>query len=204
MASILRIKLRWTGFSGAPGYSIFHFRDFETGEGGGVDATQAQSAADRVRAFALALVDLLPAGARLQVEPDVEVLEETNGQMQDILQVTPGATVAGKSTNTGSYSGATGAVVNWRTASVRNGRRIRGRTFLVPLYYTAYDSDGTINTTALTAIRTAADALVAGGNSPDLGVWARPSASGASDGNWVVASSATVPDLAAVLRSRRD
>jgi hypothetical protein len=59
-------------------------------------------------------------------------------------------------------------------------------------------------TTALTTFQTAASALATPANNIHLGVWSRPSAQGASDGDWFPTVSASVPDKVAILRSRRD
>lgn len=203
MANILRVKLRWSGFIGGPGYSIFHMRDFAGGE---MDQAMAQGAADRIRQFAVGVAPMLPYVAKLDVQPDVEVIEETNGQLQDIFNVTGGATVAGGATQFITYSAASGAVVTWRTPGVRNGRRVRGRTFLVPLSSASYAPDGTLDTTALAALNTAAAALVSpfGAGSPDLGVYARPTGPGATDGIWYAAGSYSINDKVAILTSRRD
>lgn len=204
MAPIYRVKLAWTGFTGGPGYSIFHFRDFDTEPGAGLNVAGAQAAVDRVDTFIQAINNYIPNTVYMRSEPDVEVLEESNGQLQEIYQTSPLDQLRGAATTTIGYSAASGAVINWRTNGIRNGRRVRGRTFLVPLASSAYQGNGSLVDVALTAIRGAADALSATGGSPDLGVWARPSAPGANDGDWFVVAAANVPDMAAVLRSRRD
>lgn len=204
MAPILRVKALWTGFNGAPGYSVFHFRDFTTGEDGFPADSEALAAAQKVTTFFDTFKGYIPRVASIRVESELELIEETTGQMIDIVSITAPAAVSGGALSATTYSAASGAVVNWRTQGVRNGRRVRGRTFIVPLAGDAYENNGTLASAALTQLRTAADALIAPGTSPDLGVWARPTSAGASDGNWFVANSAFVPDMAAVLRSRRD
>lgn len=204
MAYLMRAKLHWTGFTGAPGYSVFHFRDFDTVDTTLPTTAQAQAAADRIHNFAVAFSRHLPAAAAVQAHPEVEIIDEATGRLEDVRSIVPGAKQAGSSTNTGGYAAASGAVINWRTQGVRNGRRIRGRTFLVPLSGTAFDSSGTLTSACMTDLNTAATGLTNTSGSPDLGVYARPTAPGAADGNWVVASSFTIPDMAAVLRSRRD
>lgn len=201
MASIMRVKLRWSGFVGAPGYSIFHFRDDLVGT---PTNTEAQEAVDACDAYAEAIKSTLPSVVQLQCERDVEVLEETTGELIDVLNATPAAA----HNNTGaigvSYAGPVGGVINWRTAGVRKGRRVRGRSFVVPMNSNAYQADGSLTSGALTSLNTAADVFILGASSAaHLGVWARPS-KGGSDGVWHKAISANVPDMAAVLRSRRD
>jgi hypothetical protein len=81
---------------------------------------------------------------------------------------------------------------------------VRGRTFLVPAANGIYQEDGTLAPIILNEIQTAATTLaapIAGGI--QLGVWARPSGVGAEDGDFHPITAASVPDLAAVLRSRR-
>lgn len=204
MAPIFRVKLNWSGFPGAPGLSVFHFRDFDTEPGAGISEAGAQAAVDRIDSFITAIRTYIPQGVMLRTEAEVEVIEETDGKLQDMFTTVPAAAQAGAMSTASGFSAPSGAVINWRTSGVRNGRRIRGRTFLVPLGAGSYQSDGTLASAAQTGLAAAAQALIDTSGSPDLGVYARPSAPGATDGNWVVATSSNVPDLAAVLRSRRD
>lgn len=204
MAPVYRVKVRWDGFSGAPGFSVFHMRDFAEGGGDGGDPTEAgaQAAADRIYGFFNAVRTQMPTSVDLSIEPEVELLEETTAELIDMFPVTSEATLSGSSAS--SFAGPVGAVVNWRTSVVHRGRRIRGRTFLVPLSMPSFTTGGVLATATLGPLRTAAEALIAPGGSPDLGVLARPSAPGASDGRWAAVTAANVPTMAAVLRSRRD
>jgi hypothetical protein len=106
-------------------------------------------------------------------------------------------------------------VINWKTAGVRAGRRVRGRSFLVPLLSQTFDVNGTATSAALTTVNGAAGPLYAGTEGDiRLGVWARPTAIKDVNGNptgeynedgvWHPATAHSVPDMAAVLRSRRD
>jgi hypothetical protein len=200
MAGILKVKVRWSGFVGGPGYSNFYFRDFADSE---PTAQQATDAAARVRTFFNDIRSHFPAAMSWNVLSDVEVIEETTGTMTTVHNITAPLVVLGGAA-AAPYSAATGSVVTWRTPGVRNGRRVRGRTFLVPLANNAYDNDGTMGATPLATIQTAANALAAGTGTPDLGIWSRPTGPGAADGAWHAVNAATVPDKVAVLRSRRD
>lgn len=211
MATMIRIKARWSGFTGGPGYSVFYFRDFSATEPVAADATAAMA---RVRTFFDDIKINLPSTVNIQVESDVEVIEETTGALTDVLAGTPVAVVAGLASPTAVYAAAVGAVVTWRTGGIRNNRRIRGRTFLVPLSSTAFASDGTLSAVAVTDLSDAATLLRSAAGTPDLGVWARPTAikdaagnpTGAynADGIWYVVASHSIPDMGAVLRSRRN
>lgn len=204
MPLLYRVRSRWAGFNGAPGYSVMHFRDFNTpdpGAGGGT-IEDASAAVARARSFFGGIAALLPDDVSIEPEQEVDVIEDTTGALVNSLQSTNGGTVDG--TATGSYSAASGAVVNWRTGGIRNGRRIRGRTFLVPLAGSAYSTTGSLLPSSQTTIATAASQLAASTGTPDLFVYARPTGPGASDGTSSVVTGSSVPTLAAVLRSRRD
>jgi hypothetical protein len=200
MATLLRVKLKWSGLPGGIGYSLFHMRDFSTGEPTLADANGAIGKVDN---FINTIKPLIPPVVSMVVESEVEVIEETNGQMQTVLGGTSLGTEFGMASGTAGYSAPVGAVISWSTGGVRNGRRVRGRTFVVPLSNEAWDTDGTLKSTALTTLNAAATSLRDIGGSPDLGVYARPTSAGATDGIWYAATGHRVPDMAAVLRSRR-
>lgn len=65
-----------------------------------------------------------------------------------------------------------------------------------------FDTSGTLTTAALGWIRAAADGLIEGEFEQQLVVWSRPV--GGSGGVAAPVIGQRVPDLAAVLRSRRD
>lgn len=201
MASILRVKAAWTGFQGAPGYNLFHFGAFsETG----FTPADSQSAVTRVKAFFDGIQTTMPTQVRVQVLADVEVLDPSTGELQEVHGVTAPAYTQGNTLSTASFASAVGAVVGWRTSQVRRGRRIRGRSFLVPLSSTAFETDGTLNGGVITSITSAANTLRTSTGAAGMGVWGRPSGPGATDGVWAPCTAVSVPDMGAVLRSRRD
>lgn len=200
MANILRVKARWSGFTGAPGYSIFHFRDF-TSEGFTPD--EAAGAAARVRAFFSAASPYLPNTVGVTVEGEAEVIDIDSGEMVDVVAAGTHAIVNGSAGPGIGYAAPVGAVVSWRTNTVRNGRRMRGRTFLVPLSVAAYEQNGTLVAGAVTALNTAATGLRDNSIGLDLCIYGRPpKLVGAGTYGPVIGH--TVPDMAAVLSSRRD
>lgn len=192
--AIARVTAVWSGFTGAPGYSNFFFNAF-----GGGDVVDLEVA--RVRTFFAAINATLPSVARIDVQAEVAILDEVTGDLIGYSTAdTAPAQVIG--TGTGAYSAPSGATVEWQTDAVAKGRRLRGRTFLVPLANTAYEANGTLSTVALTTIGNAAAGMVGDGTGPQFVIWSRPVVgSGGSIGS-VIGS--RVPDKAAVLRSRRD
>jgi hypothetical protein len=202
MAGILRITAKWTGAAGLPGYSVFHFRDYSTS--GEPDQAMADGAATKVRAFFSSIAQYIPAVVSVAVQTDAVVVEDTTNTMTGVFSVNPGAAVQGSAAGSEVFAAPVGAVVTWRTGTVKNGRIIRGRTFLVPLVRGIFDVDGTLNSVATGTLNTAATALRAGEGVGDLGVYARPSSPTASDGQWAAVTGHSIPDMGAVLRSRRD
>jgi hypothetical protein len=199
MAEIIRLVVNWTGFTGGPGYTNLHFRDFTAG---GVDQAMVDGAIAKTDTWLDTFVPIVPTVASFTINPAVEVIEETTGALQSYMTGTPDATRVG--TSAGVYVGGTGACVNWYTNVVRNSRRVRGRTFIVPLGLQAMTNDGTIDDTRLTAMRAATATFIDPTGAGDLGVWARPTTPGGSDGEWAVCTAFTINDKMAQLRSRRD
>ena len=203
MTAMLKVKARWHGFTGSPGYSNFFFREWSDGSWAPTTA-EATAAAGKVRTFFDAVKGIFPPVVNIQVESDVEIIEDTNGSLVNVLTAATQTGVVGTNVNTG-YSAPTGAVVNWLTGGVRNGRRVRGRTFLVPISAGAFETNGSLGNSWITTIQTAGNAMMAADPAaPDFGVYSRPSVKGATDGAFQIATGTRVPDMAAVLRSRRD
>nr|CRY94107.1 hypothetical protein [uncultured prokaryote] len=184
----------WTGFNGAPGYTNFFFAD-------AADEVTAESMITSVVAFFSDLQSALPEAVTISVDSEVALIDEASGELESYVNVTsdiPSITGA----QPGSFSAPSGAVINWLTNTVNRGRRVRGRTFMVPLANAVYQSDGTISTGYLTDLREAAADMITRAAGVPLVVWSRPR--GGVGGVAAEVVGANVPDMAAVLRSRRD
>ena len=194
MATIVRLQAVWSGFQGAPGYTHWY------GISDGDSAAAANGLGTRMRAFFDAIKGFIPSGADVKVQRLYQVINDLNGNItsEGLLAADP-LVVNGAAS--GGYAAPAGVCVNWETGAFNgNGRRIRGRTYLVPLAQIT-EADGSVTSAALGTITSAAGAAVGGTGS--LGVWTRPSPGG-SDGTFNLAISALVKDKVAVLRSRRD
>lgn len=191
---MLRITARWSGFPGAPGYSNFFFAG-----GGGLIGDQNQ-VAERVMDAFRGITTQLAAGTIINIEPEAAVVDSDTGAVTDFRNVDTITPV--EASSAGPYAGPTGAVINWRTNDLRNGRRIRGRTFLVPLGAQVYDTEGTLSVAALQDLNEFAETIRGVDLDSEFGVWSRPI--NGSGGVFASVTSHNVPDLAAVLRSRRD
>lgn len=182
-----RVTSTWSGFAGAPGYTQLYFGQTDTGT---VAAT---------RAFWNALTAILPNDVTITVANSGDVLNATTGAI--VGGWSEAATTPVVGLNTGSWSNAAGVGVNWSTDTIVNGRRLKGRTFIVPAAGAAFDNDGSLTGATVTTVGNAAAALIADASSQLL-VWHRPvNMAGGSSAEVV---SAAVPDKTFVLRSRRD
>lgn len=180
-----RVRVLWQNFPGAPGYSNHY-------------VSSAVASQSEIRAFYDAVKGFMPSGMTIQVPSNGDQIEEATGQITGAWSGTAQGIVT--CTGTGNYPGSAGACVNWKSNAVVHGRRPMGRTYLVPLTTGSFETNGSIAAATLTAITTAANLLIT--NLVDgLKVWNRPTPTRA--GGQATVISASVPDLAVVLRSRR-
>jgi len=183
-----RVRVVWSNWPGAPGYSNFYVGTTIT------DHTP-------IRTFFQSLNGILPAAVTITVPTSGDQISEATGLITGSYSATvTGGAVNGAAGNSAAYAGMAGGQVQWQTSAVINGRRPLGKTFIVPLYNTAYDSNGSLSSAAVTTLQAAGAALIAA-LSGEMKVWSRPRPSIA--GANVTVTSARVPDLAIALRSRR-
>lgn len=188
MATLNKIPCAWQGWPGAPGVTTFYTL------GGSLDNDTAS-----IRAFFNAMAAQLPSGLTIQVPGVGDTIDDGNGLINGGWNATAAPAVV-TGTGLSAYAGNAGAVVHWLTAAVIAGHRVRGRTFLVPLVSTAFDTQGSIATSVLTTLRGAATTMITN-MAGTLRVFHRP-VGGSGGANGLVVSS-SVPDLAITLRSRR-
>lgn len=189
MAIYTQLTAIWSGAPGLPGYTRLKFL-------GGLDATSALAAATRMRAFFESIKALLPQAVSVQVQ-GVATLHDIDGVLESEVAFAAPAVVQG--TSVSGYSAASGAVIGWNTGGINAGRRVRGRTYIVPLSAGTLQNDGTLATVALASLDSAAAALWAG--SPSLCIVA---GLGTASTSVDAVVSHTIHDRVAILRSRRD
>lgn len=185
--AIARIPVVWSGLPGLPGLSVFY--SLGTGSSAAV--------ADLVTFFG-AIKAKFPPGLSWTIPSSGDLLIAEDGSLSGSWSGASGSTVSSTGTSA-TYAAGVGARVSWSSDVIVGRRRLKGRTFLVPLTSDNYQSNGTMNDATVTSFQAAADAVVAGGN---LRIWARPSRGG-SDGAIGPVMAAIVPDEVSVLRSRR-
>lgn len=189
-----RVVVQWSGVNiVGSAVSVLHF-EHAIGS-----STPPDVAAIRT-AFAT-LGSALPISTTISVPGSGETITATNGTLVGTWAAgsTP-APITGSSTDTSAAG--VGAVVNWLTGDIVGTRRVRGRTFIVPLSTFAYDQQGTLTTAQLTALGNFATALRA--VTPALAIWHRPTSPGATDGTGHLVNGHRIRDHVAYLSSRRD
>jgi len=193
--TMCRYNVSWQNWPGAPGVSTF-FTDPSAGQ---PDPAPIRTFFDAIKAY-------LPTGMTITVPSSGDLIEESTGALSGSWSVTPVPTVI-TCTGSGGYAGNAGGVIHWLSTEVVNGRRVRGRTFLVPLIGGVFETNGSPNSTYLGALNTAATAFLASSTWHPV-VWARPFAGTPQDpvtrvGSKHPVTSFRIPDLAISLRSRR-
>lgn len=196
----LRSKIRWTIPGAGTAYTVLHFGMKHAEPATVADADEILN---RVDIYCSALRPLLSPAISIQALNEIEVIDEATGSLDDVLSGAVKTTKIGSNAST-NWAAPVGAVITWNTATVHNSRRIRGRSFVVPLASSQYDTDGTLTSSCTGALDSAATALRTGGTLTELIVWVRPTvAGGGADGTGGVVTSHRVPDMGAILRSRR-
>jgi len=199
-----RMRLLWTGFPGAPGFTNLFFASVP-----GDLQTDADGSAPFVRGLTSSWADWMPSDVHIKVDSQVDEIDVAKGTLIDSTTLTtPPAEVVG--VQSGTYAAPSGASIRWKTATVYNGHRIQGRTFVVPLAGAAFTAGGALGPTQQTALATGAATFLT--NCPNFVVWARPKLGDPTatppvadvDGATGAVTSSSVPSLATVLRSRRD
>ena len=185
MTELSRVRSVWSGFPGGPGVTTMYFLDTAT-------------AVASVHAFWTTLGGMLPGDVSIQVQNAGDIIEDSTGALTGAWSATAVAAVGGGSSN--KYAAPAGAVINWLTETIGPHRRLRGRSFIVPIEGDSFQSNGSLDPTKLGYLQSAADDLVAS-QSASFVVWHRGTG---SDGTNGLVTAASVHDFVAVLRSRRD
>lgn len=201
MTDVGVVKVVWADFPGSPGLSQFAVM---------LPDVNTLSAVPTALSSAFSnLASYLPSGLTLHFPGDVEIFQAETGTLIDSEVVAGGNQVAG--TGTGSMISAGGAAVTWLTGSIQNGRRVRGRTFIVPSVEGMFDTDGTLSSGAVTALNAFGQDVVDQSTlsaTSRLAVWGRPRDATADRPakpfSLAPISNFSLSDKMAVLRGRRD
>lgn len=185
MADIQRVYVTWSGLTGLPGVSVFY------GVPGG-------SLVSDLKTFFNAIKALFPSGLSWQIPTAGDNVDSASGHLTGGWSDVNGGIVS--STGSGIWAAGTGMGVRWHTNGLVNSRRLKGRTFLCPMFGSAFQTDGTIVDAYVTTVQTAANAVVTGG---DMLIWHRPPTGTFAGGVTSPVTAAVAEDRVTSLRSRR-
>lgn len=194
-----RYRVFWSIPNAGPSVSTFYLSPFV-----GADLTVAAS---KIRDFFVSRAALFPNEVTITFDSAMDSITPATGELNGTEGVTPGAAVTGS--GSGTWAAGSGVRVDWQTADFAYGRRVRGRTFLVPAVSAAFGTDGRILPAQVVASTSNAAALITAlaANSTPLVVWSRPKAAigegPARPGAIHDVTAAVVPSLAATLRGRK-
>jgi hypothetical protein len=200
------VRTYWSGTTGGPGITQMAL----LGAAGGIwNPGGEQGAVNAVRAFWDALKTYIPDEVQLTVSPVVDWYDRATGElMGSNIAATPPGVVLGTSAT--SYAGGSGFKVTWETGQIRDGRRVRGATYVVPCSSGVFTNTGVVSSTPKAAINTAANAMLTAltTNTTPMGVWSRPREATddlpARAGAAFQVSVGVCSSKSAILRGRRD
>lgn len=191
MGNLYRMRVQWggTGVVGG-GISTFYFAS---------GATLA-NISPAVNTFFTAIKGNVPNTVTWTIPNGGDTLEDTTGEL--VGSWSSGGSFTVVATGTNQWASGVGGRFNWQTNTVINKRRLRGSTFICPMPNNLFDTDGTLNNTAVATMNTAAAAFIAS-TGVDFSIYHKPHPKGATNGEAHAVLSGTFPDKISWLRTRR-
>lgn len=189
-----QLTAQYVGFTGSPGWVRMKFQ-------GSLTVADANTAAANFRSFLSNMNVFMPAGSSYTFDSAAQQFDDAGVQTGEITLTTVPSTLSGS--GSGSYAGGSGAVVSWTTNAFHLGRRVRGRTFLVPMVASAFTSGGVLQPTTQSSLQAGAAVFASSSPTPVISSHKEQLGGGMSHLTAAV-TGATVPNRAAILRSRRD
>jgi len=151
-----------------------------------------------VTAFYTAIAGPIPDDVQVPIPHSGDLIDEVTGNITGSWASTGGGIVNGTSTAVFMLGG--GYRIVWETNGIRNGRHVRGVTFVVPSASTCFDSSGRMTSASQSLATTAATNLISG-MTGGLVIWSRPMPG--LNGVSHPLTSARAPETPTAPRSRR-
>jgi len=187
MVALERVRVEWLGMPGGPGVSTFH-------------VNSAAAFLPAIRAFFAAQPSYYPDNVLFHFPTTGDIIESTTGSL--VGAWAGPVTLDFAPTGGSAYAAPLGVVMDWITPVILGGRRLRGKTFLVPADSLNFDTNGGVLAARKVVFDNLAATLIAA-TADNLKVWKRPTPGG-SDGGFGTVTQGSLSNKAAVLRSRRD
>ena len=198
MTTLFRQRTILSGFPGGPGVATMYFLDA---------STAVESVSKLWEAFAFAM----PSDVTITPERTGDSIEDTTGAL--VGSWVGGVVTAHVGAIAGNYAAPVGCHVRWDTSTILDKKRLRGRTFVVPLAGGQFTASGAVVQAAADTFQAQATQFILE-QSASAVIWHRPFKGSAAvgtrparpahlGGHGLITSS-RVPTLATVLRSRRD
>lgn len=143
------------------------------------------------------VVGSMPSSVTVRVPGSGDVMDPLTGTITGGWTGTAPALLTGAAG--GAYAAGVGMRVRWYTSTTINGHLVKGSTFFVPLAGGAYEADGSILNTVVTANQTAVNTFLTACGT-DLRIWHRGNGTNGID---VAVVSGTLVDRTSWLTSRR-
>ena len=198
MTQLARFRVGWSGAPGLPGLSTF----YAVSTAVGWDPNAFNSA---LSTMFTVFKGQLPFAVTITFPSAVDFLEDTTGVLTSSGSVTAPPPISGSGSSV--YSAPSGVVVKWQTASVLDGHRVQGKTYIVPTINTLEAANGVPNAGVLGAMQAGANAF-ATSQAGFFCIWHRPRKASATiparAGGHALVTGAVMLDKFAVLTSRRD
>jgi len=160
-----------------------------------------------VQTWLNALKGSIPTDVSFTYTGEGEIIDEDDGVASGVWTSGSPWTVTG--TSGGAYMLGVGFQTRWATGGIVAGKKVKGRTFIVPCAGSAFGADGTMDPTSKGVFEAAANALVTS-TAGHMVVWSRPFAGAAGPparparlGSAHPVTSATVSHLPTWLTTRK-
>jgi hypothetical protein len=187
MTSIDRLRVTFSGASIGSGVAT-HYA-----------LSSASGGQPAVKAFWTSVAAFMFSGVSIHVPNSGDQLDDATGVVIGAWSGGTAATIAGSGAGS-TYAAGVGMGVDWLTTTLHGRRRIRGRTYIVPLSPGNFDTDGTIYNPTAASVLTDATFMLSSAPGAFV-IWHRPV--GGSGGVSAPITSAVVPDKVSWLKSRR-
>lgn len=187
MANLARVRVSWSGPAVVgSGVSTFYFDESHTGF-----VANLTSFFDGVKS-------LCPSSVTWSIPNGGDLIDTATGALSGSwVDGSPGLVFG---TGSGDFPQGVGGRIRWLTNGIRNGRRVRGATYLVPFINTQFEGANGLKTAALNIMNSVSAGLVST-SAGKMVVWSPAVGGAGGQANVVISSDA--PDKVSWLRSRR-